>query len=127
MPDGKKYCIVCIGNSFRPAWRTASDSAVHLLNLGNSGGLFLTQHEARAALENYLAQERRKALQEAEYKANATQRRKPDRVTTPDCKEYGRCAECGEMRWLYECYYCDEGHLCWECLCEHKEDYHNFG
>lgn len=40
---------------------------------------------------------------------------------------YGMCNECGAIKPLYNCFHCeeDEGQeLCWECLQEHKRDYH---
>jgi hypothetical protein len=38
--------------------------------------------------------------------------------------DYGACAECGEHAPLYNCFYCDAEELCWDCLQEHKEEYH---
>lgn len=80
-----------------------------------------TQQEAKSALAELL-----KARQQAERQARrAVELDRPERVTTPDGKVYGKCAECGRMAWLYECYHCQEDDLCWECLVEHKADYHN--
>lgn len=48
-----------------------------------------------------------------------------DTLKTSDGKEYGECQECGKSGRIFYCYYCDEGPLCWDCLQEHKSDYHN--
>ena len=47
-----------------------------------------------------------------------------DTLRTSDGKEYGECQECGKSGRIY-CYYCGEGPYCWDCLQEHKSDYHN--
>lgn len=41
--------------------------------------------------------------------------------------EYGMCNACGAMKKLYDCFYCDDEdgkELCWDCLQEHKSEYH---
>ena len=38
-----------------------------------------------------------------------------------EAKEYGKSGR------VYWCFYCEEGPLCWDCLEEHKSDYHNIG
>jgi B-box zinc finger. len=37
---------------------------------------------------------------------------------------YGRCSQCDEPNPLYHCYFCDEEDLCWDCLQEHKREFH---
>lgn len=48
-----------------------------------------------------------------------------DTLRTSDGKEYGECQECGKSGRIFHCYYCGEGPYCWDCLQEHKSDYHN--
>lgn len=37
---------------------------------------------------------------------------------------YGYCEKFGEGGALYDCWHCEQGDLCWDCLQEHKESYH---
>ncbi len=41
----------------------------------------------------------------------------------PTREDYDECEECGEFKRVYECHYCD-ARLCWDCLQEHKREYH---
>lgn len=120
----KRYHTVKIGGGWTAAWNSEEDRAIHTFNVGGTGGFFGTKAEADAALKQHLEAERRKmapAPRKPEPKPD------PERIDTPDGRRYGACLVCGKMAWLYECYYCHEDDMCYDCLMEHKEDYHNIG
>lgn len=90
----------------------------YAVKIGGKSRYFASKEEAEAALMGDLARM---------WPPMPKPAPKPDRIDTPDGRRYGTCSVCGKMAWLYECYYCREEDLCYDCLMEHKADYHNIG
>lgn len=88
----------------------------YAVKIGGKNRYFASKEEAEAALMGDLGRMRPPVPKSTP---------KPDRIDTPDGRRYGACSVCGQMAWLYECYYCHEEDLCYDCLMEHKADYHN--
>lgn len=88
----------------------------YAVKIGGKNRYFASKEEAEAALRGGFDRMRPPVPKPAP---------KPDRIDTPDGKRYGTCSVCGKMAWLYECFYCHEEDMCWDCLKQHHVDDHN--